>query len=227
MEFDTEQSMYINNFIMKYYSDGDFKSEKEREYDFEMDKLSILDIYALEIALRYGNKKIYEAFKKAQDVTPEIQFEDFMKQLYAEFNPICCSNEQQIIDTIENLFIGEFIHEMLNMPIMRPIKERQGRPGQVSSMDKPYIIKEIQEMLLQNCVTIAQFKQAVAQRVIEVKKDRSPKKRMMTLEPYLEFNTNISASEVLGEFKINDPKEIQQILDDMARKMQQDDELKR
>ena len=55
MKFNEKQEQAVNEFIMKYSSDEEFRNEVQDLYDNEIGRLSILQIYALEELLRYGN----------------------------------------------------------------------------------------------------------------------------------------------------------------------------
>ena len=62
MNFNDYQSKIIYDFIIKYNSDEEFKTNVQNLYDNEISKLSILNIYTLEEILRYGNKGIFNKF---------------------------------------------------------------------------------------------------------------------------------------------------------------------
>ena len=66
MEFNERQSKLVQDFIMKYNLEEEYKNSVQKLYDEEPYKLSILYIYVLEEILRYGNKSLFNSFKKSK-----------------------------------------------------------------------------------------------------------------------------------------------------------------
>lgn len=272
MNFNQEQSELIYQFIMSYNSDEDFKNNVQSKYDNEICKLSILDIYALEEILRYGNKKIYKEFVEARGTYTEDQaanlFDEFIELLkrdaefkeyktqqlasnpetlsrieilafrlidmsqskssrlhedieYDPFNPILYSTDNQIKQTLENLFFGELIHEMLELPSMNSIRTRQKENGRIANIDKPYIIEKIQELLCQQ-EYYTQFQKVIDNRFLKIKMNILLGKGETAFEQFLKFNTNISANEILGIEKDNYEEEVYQFFQDIINKRKQD-----
>lgn len=257
MRFNEDQSKSIYEFIMRYNSEEKFRNSIQKLYDDEISQLSILNVYALEEILRYGNKEIFNKFLKNKGMHTEEEavdlFDDFIKLLnedenfkqykmyqlkncpetlsememfaftlisksqskknemhkemtdeleYDALNPILYSNDNQIRETLENLFFGEFIHQMLELPTMKPVKVRQKGNGIIANIDKPIIIENIKGVISEKD-SISQFKQVIDNRFVKVKMDLLLGKGESAFDQYLEFNTNISANEILGIEKDN------------------------
>ncbi len=81
MNFNTTQVDHITEFIMQYNEDEDFKLTAQQNYDEDLKKLSILEIYALEEVLRYGSKAFYKRFLETKGDMPE----DVAAKTYDEF----------------------------------------------------------------------------------------------------------------------------------------------
>ena len=198
MKFNEKQEQAVNEFIMKYSSDEEFRNEVQDLYDNEIGRLSILQIYALEELLRYGNMEMFKRFleskgesteekavelvdgfrklldedpsfkqykmeqlKKYPDTLSDLEMfafklisrsqskkEEMHKELtdeleYDSLNPILFSTDYEIRETLENLFIGEFIYQLLEEPAMKPVKVRQKEAGMIANKDKPLIIEKV------------------------------------------------------------------------------------
>ena len=116
---------------------------------------------------------------------------------YDQYNPILYSTDNQIRETLTNLFFGEFIHQILELPNMKPIKVRQKENGRIANIDKPFIIEKIQDVI-SNQNSIFQLKKIIDARFVEVKMNLLLGKEEQAFEKYLKFNTNISSNEILG-----------------------------
>ena len=81
MKFNTNQAEKINEFIMQYNTDEEFKNSVQELYNNDTYKLSILQIYALEEILRYGTKEIFNQFLTTKGTYSVEQAVD----LYVEF----------------------------------------------------------------------------------------------------------------------------------------------
>lgn len=269
MIFNEKQSKEIYEFIMKYNSEEEFKNNIQSLYDREINKLSILSIYALEEILRYGTKGIFNKFIESKGTSTEEQavilFDEFIKLLnddqnfkrykmeqlknspetlssieilalslinttksqiteemigeleYDPFNPILYSTDKQIRETLESLFLGEFIHQMLDIPSMKSIKIRQKENGRIANVDKPLIIEKIQEVIvMQEFMT--KFKQAIDNRYVKVKMDILMGKGEKSFEKYLQYNTNISSNEIFGRRKDTSAEDMYNYFMDMMNK---------
>ena len=262
MEFNERQSKLVQEFIMKYNLEEEYKNNVEKLYDEEPYKLSMLNIYVLEEILRYGNKSLFNSFKKSKgSYTIEqavIEYDGFIELLnndenfksykreqlisspetlseiekfalslmnvqknnkenvqaknddeleYDEFNPIIYSTDAQIRKTLENLLLGKFIHEMLDLPAMKEIKERQKEKGRIANIDKPIIIEKVRSMFSSE-KGMQQFELAIDQMYIKVKPSILLGKKEAAFGEYLEFNTNVNVSEILGKRKADYQEEM-------------------
>ncbi len=71
MKFNENQEQAVNEFIMKYNSNEEFRNEVQDLYDNEIGRLSILQIYALEELLRYGNNGMFKRFLESKGESTE------------------------------------------------------------------------------------------------------------------------------------------------------------
>ena len=252
MEFNEKQSKIIQDFIMKYNLEEEYKNSVQKLYDEEPYKLSILYIYVLEEILRYGNKSLFNSFKKSKgSYTIEqavIEYDRFIELLnndenfksykreqlisspetlseiekfalslmniqknnkenvqtkndveleYDDFNPIIYSTDAQIRKTLENLLLGKFIHEMLDLPAMKEIKD----------IDKPIIIEKVRSMFSSE-KGMQQFELAIDKMYIKVKPSILLGKKEASFDEYLEYNTNVNVSEILGKRKADYQEEM-------------------
>ena len=145
---------------------------------------------------------------------------------YDPYNPILYATDNQIRETLENLFFGEFIHKMLELPTMKSIKARQKENGRIANVDKPFIIKKIQSVISGQS-SISQFKQTIDSRYVKVKMDLLLGKGELAFEQYLKFNTNISSNEILGMEKDNSATDMYHFLMDMIAKRKEQEKEKR
>ena len=262
MEFNEKQSKIIQDFIMKYNLEEEYKNSVQKLYDEEPYKLSILYIYVLEEILRYGNKSLFNSFKKSKgSYTIEqavIEYDRFIELLnndenfksykreqlisspetlseiekfalslmniqknnkenvqtkndveleYDDFNPIIYSTDAQIRKTLENLLLGKFIHEMLDLPAMKEIKERQKEKGRIANIDKQIIIEKVRSMFSSE-KGMQQFELAIDKMYIKVKPSILLGKKEASFDEYLEYNTNVNVSEILGKRKADYQEEM-------------------
>jgi len=275
MNFNEKQAKEINEFIMKYNSDEEFKNSIQQLYDDNTYKLSILQIYALEEILRYGAEGYFKKFITTKGTYSEEQavelYDGFIKLLnedanfkqykmrqlkeahetlsalemfaftlisgskeqreqmhkemtdeleYDPLNPILYSTDEQIRETLENLFFGSFIHELLEEPSMKPIKVRQKENGRIANSDKTFIIERIRGVVFEPN-SMAQFKQIIDSRFIKAKMDLllNNNDALLAFGPYLKYNTNISASEILGKEKNNIEQEAYDFFTDVINRV--------
>ena len=87
MKFNEKQEQAVNEFIMKYNSDEEFRNEVQDLYDNEIGRLAILQIYALEELLRYGNKGMFKRFLESKGESTEeeaVELVDGFRKLLDE-----------------------------------------------------------------------------------------------------------------------------------------------
>ena len=262
MEFNEKQSKLIQEFIIKYNSEEEYKNNVQKAYEEEPYKLSILQIYVLEEILRYGNKCLFNSFKEKKGTyTIEqaiIEYDGFIRLLntdenfklykieqltsspeslseiekfafslmdvqqknkeneqpknsdkleYDELNPIVYSTDAQIRKTLENLLLGKFIHQMLELPTMSEIKKRQKEKGIIANIDKPIVIEKVRSMFSSEG-DMLQFEQAINNMYVKVKMNILLGKGESAFEEYLMYNTNISVSDILGKRKADYQEEM-------------------
>lgn len=90
MNFSEKQSKEIYEFIMKYNADEELQNSVQQSYDNNTYELSILQIYALEVILRYGTKDIFSKFLETKGTCSEPQavdlYDGFIKLLSEDIN---------------------------------------------------------------------------------------------------------------------------------------------
>lgn len=87
MKFNEKQEQAVNEFIMKYNSDEEFRNEVQDLYDNEIGRLAILQIYALEELLRYGNMGMFKRFLDSKGESTEekaVELVDGFRELLDE-----------------------------------------------------------------------------------------------------------------------------------------------
>ena len=80
MKFNMAQQQQIYEFIMKYNSDESFKDKVEELYFENPGMLSILEIYALEEIIQFGNNGIYNSLLELQENNVEETTEDNLEE---------------------------------------------------------------------------------------------------------------------------------------------------
>ena len=175
----------FDGFIKLLNDDPNFKQYKMEQLKNSPETLSAIEMLAFQLisTTKSQKKQMHE------EMTDELE--------YDPFNPILYSTDKQIRETLENLFFGEFIHQMLELPVMKPIKVRQKEIGMIANIDKPLIIEKIKGVVLTQG-SMSQFKQAIDNRYVKVKMDLLMGKGEEAFEQYLKYNTNISSYEILG-----------------------------
>ena len=184
----------FDGFIKLLNDDTNFKQYKMEQLKNSPETLSEIEKFAFKLISMSQSKK----HQMHKEMTDELE--------YDELNPILYSNDRQIRRTLENLLFGEFIHKMLELPAMKPIKVRQKQKGMIASIDKPLIIEKIQSVI-SNQGSMSQFKQAIDGRYVKVKMAILMGKGEEAFEEYLKFNTNISSNEIFGierDYSIDD-----------------------
>lgn len=209
---DVEEQAFdsFDQFIRLLNEDSKFKQYKMEQLKYFPDTLSSLEMLAFTLIGKSQSKK-----EKMQDgMTEELE--------YDPFNPILYSTDRQIRQTLENLFFGEFIHRMLELPVMVPVKFRQKEDGRIANIDKQFIIEKIQGLLAEQ-KSVSQFKQIIDNRYVKVKFDLLLGKGEEAFKEYLKFNTNISANEILGIEKDNTVDDIYDYLKSLVKKKKEQD----
>lgn len=170
-----------DGFIELLSKDMNFKQYKMQQLKESPETLSAMEIFAFALINSSDNQK--------EKMTDKLE--------YDQYNPILYSTDNQIRETLTNLFFGEFIYQILELPSMKPIKVRQKENGRIANIDKPFIIKKIQNSI-SNQSSIFQLQKAIDVRFVEVKMNLLLGKEEKAFEKYLKFNTNISSNEILG-----------------------------
>ena len=195
----------FDGFIKLLNDDPNFKQYKMEQLKNSPETLSAIEMLAFQLisTTKSQKKQMHE------EMTDELE--------YDPLNPILYSTDKQIRETLENLFFGEFIHQMLELPNMKPIKVRQKQNGMIANVDKPLIIEKIRGVVFAQG-SMSQFKQAVDNRYLKVKMDVLLGKGQEAFEQYLKYNTNISSNEILGMQKDNSEEEVYKFFEDVIKK---------
>lgn len=175
-----------DGFIELLSKDMNFKQYKMQQLKETPETLSAMEIFAFALISSSDNQK--------EKMTDKLE--------YDQYNPILYSTDNQIRETLTNLFLGEFIYQILELPSMKPIKVRQKENSRIANIDKPFIIKKIQNAI-SNQSSIFQLQKAIDVRFVEVKMNLLLGKEEKAFEKYLKFNTNISSNEIFGIEKDN------------------------
>ncbi len=192
-----------DGFIQLLANDSNFRHYKLEQLKNNPETLSSLELFALSLI----------------DMSEVKSKESKKEEAKLEYTPLCSilfSTDEQIRETLETLFLGEFIHNMLDLPEMFEIKSRQKTNGIVATVDKPIIIKKIQEILFREG-GMDQFQQAVNNIYIKVKMDVLLGKGEEAFAPYLRYNTNISATEILGKRRNMSPDDFKTYFINMVK----------
>ena len=198
----------FDGFIKLLNDDPNFKQYKMEQLKNSPETLSAIEMIAFQLisTTKSQKKQMHE------EMTDELE--------YDPLNPILYSTDKQIRETLENLFFGEFIHQMLELPTMKPIKVRQKENGRIANIDKPLIIEKIKKVVLTEG-SLSQFKQAIDNRYVKVKMAILMGKGEEAFEQYLKYNTNISSYEILGIKKDNTAEDMYNYFMDMINKQKE------
>ncbi len=198
----------FDGFIKLLNDDPNFKQYKMEQLKNSPETLSAIEMLAFQLisTTKSQKKQMHE------EMTDELE--------YDPLNPILYSTDKQIRETLENLFFGEFIHQMLELPAMKPIKVRQKENGKIANIDKPLIIEKIKKVVLTED-SLSQFKQAIDNRYVKVKMAILMGKGEEAFEQYLKYNTNISSYEILGIKKDNTAEDMYNYFMDMINKQKE------
>lgn len=202
---EAEAANLYDGFVKLLAEDENFKQYKTQQYELAKETLSEIELLIFSII----SEPEKERFQKQEDKQEELE--------YDQLNPILYKTDRQIRATLESLFFGELIHKMLDLPSMSEIKGRQQGPGLIAKKDKEVIIRKIQELLSQEGYP-AQLKQIIDSRYVKVKMDTLLGKGEAAFDPYVRFNTNISASEILGEEEPTYDEEVYNFFADVIKK---------
>lgn len=175
----------FDGFIKLLNDDEAFKRYKMEQLKKNPETLSALEMLAFQLISTTESQRN----KMHDEMTEELE--------YDSLNPILYSTDNQIKTTLENLLIGEFIHKMLELPSMKPIKVRQKESGMIANKDKQFIISKIRENI-SGQEHMLQMQQVINKRFVKVKFDVLLGKGEEAFAQYLKYNTNISFSEILG-----------------------------
>lgn len=196
-----EQAIYLfEQFRKLLQEDINFKQYKIQQLVNYPETVSEMEKFVFNLI----GKSEQERESLHEDMTDELE--------YDPLTPILYSTDNQIRETLENLLFGEFVHHMLELPNMKPVKARQRRNGMIASFDKPFVIEQIRNSMTPEI--IEQFKQTIDNRFIKVKFNVLLGKEV-AFGDYLEYNTNIYASEVLGIYKDIEEQEAYEIFKDV------------
>ena len=197
----------FDNFVKLFIENDSFRQSKIEQLNKNPKTLSALEMLALQLISTTES----QGNKMHDEMTDELE--------YDSLNPILYSTDSQIKDTLRNLFIGEFIHQMLELPSMKPIKVRQKRSGMIATIDKPFIISKIRENI-NSKENILQIDQVVNNRYVKVKFDVLLGKGEEAFSEYSKYNTNISFSEIFGVKKGAPQEEMYNYFVDILKKQQ-------
>lgn len=81
MKFNEEQTKVVYEFVMNYTANDEFKRNVEEKYNNEVEKLSILEIYALEEVLRCGTRNLFNQLIKTKGSYSEEETLDLYDSL--------------------------------------------------------------------------------------------------------------------------------------------------
>ena len=180
------QAVDLFDGFIKLLNDNEaFKQYKMEQLKKNPETLSALEMLAFQLISTTESQRN----KMHDEMTEELE--------YDSLNPILYSTDNQIKTTLENLLIGEFIHKMLELPSMKPIKVRQKESGMIANKDKQFIISKIRENI-SGQEHMLQMQQVINKRFVKVKFDVLLGKGEEAFAQYLKYNTNISFSEILG-----------------------------
>ena len=200
----------FDGFIKLLNNDQNFKQYKMEQLKKSPETLSAIEMFAFQLisSTKSQKEQIHE------EVTDELEYDPLTTILY--------SNDKQIRKTLENLLFGEFVHHMLELPAMKPVKARQKEVGMIANIDKPLIIEKIREVFLSQD-SMSQFKQTIDNRYVKVKMALLLGKGEEAFEQYLKYNTNISSYEILGIKKNNITEDMYNYFTDMFNRWDERD----
>lgn len=213
--YSEEQAVDLyDEFIKLLSEDINFKQYKMLQLKESPETLSAMEMFTFTLISSSDNQKE----QMHEKMTDELK--------YDPYNPILYSTDNQIRETLENLFFGEFIHHMLELPNMKSIKDRQKENGRIANIDKPFIIEKIQNFIFEQN-SMSQFKQLIDSRFVKVKMNLLLGEGKNAFEQYLKFNTNISSNEILGIKKDNSATDMYDFFMDIINKRKEQDDRKR
>lgn len=212
--YSEEQAVDLyDGFIKLLSEDINFKQYKMQQFEESPDTLSAMEMLAFTLISSSDNQDE----QKQEKETDKLE--------YDPYNSILYSTDKQIRETLENLFLGEFIHKMLQLPAMKSVRARQKEDGRIANIDKPFIIEKIQSFISEENI-ISQFKQTIDSRFIKVKMDLLLGKGELAFEQYLKFNTNISSREIFGIEEDYSAADMYNFFNDVINKRKEQDAAK-
>lgn len=200
----------FDGFIKLLNEDSSFKQFKTEQLKNSPETLSSIETFAFSLLNDFAEEK-------NEQKNNELK--------YDPLNPILYSTDGQIRQTLESLFFGEFIHKLLELPTMKDIKNRQKEKGVIASIDKPFIIKKIQEILSDE-KNMSQLQNKIDSRFVKVKMNILLGQGKDAFNEFLQYNTNISSNEILGTKKANEEEEIYNFFTDILNKRKNQDKKK-
>ena len=175
----------FDEFIRLFNAEPYFKEQKMEQLKTAVETLSPMEMLAITIISNSNEHKQ----KMHDEMTEELE--------YDPCNPILYSTDNEIKETLLNLFLGEFILEVLEHPSMKPAKVRQKKSGMIANIDKPIIIENVRGAVLDPSFR-SQLTQIINARFVKAKMQVLLGRGKLAFEEYLKFNTNISSREILG-----------------------------
>lgn len=195
----------FDNFVKLFIENDSFRESKMEQLNKNPKTLSGLEMLAFKLISITES----QSDKMHDEMTNELEYDNL--------NPILYSTDSQIKATLENLLIGEFIHKMLELPGMKPIKVRQKRSGMIANSDKQFIIRKIRESI-SGQEYMLQMQQVINNRFVKVKFNVLLGKGEDAFGEYSMYNTNISFSEILGVKSDTTVEDMSNYFADMLKK---------
>lgn len=193
-----EQAVKLFDSLIKLLLDNDqFREYKLEQLELNPEMISEMEVLAFNL-IKY---KFVKEEAEEVEVEEELEYDDYIGILY--------STDKQIRATLGNLFFGQFILEMLEMPSMKEIKERQKEKGLIANVDKGFILSKIEEML-NNEQALIQYKKVIDARYTKVKMNILLGQADTAFNEFIQYRTNI---DVVGTFDLEQTKEFDEFMD--------------
>lgn len=193
-----EQAIKLFDSLIKLLLDNDqFREYKLEQLELNPEMISDMEVLAFNL-IKY---KFVKEEAEEVEVEEELEYDDYIGILY--------STDKEIRATLGNLFFGQFILEMLEMPSMKEIKERQKEKGLIANVDKEFILSKIEEML-NNEQALIQYKKVIDTRYTKVKMNILLGQADTAFNEFIQYRTNI---DVVGTFDLEQTKEFDEFMD--------------
>lgn len=193
-----EQAVKLFDSLIKLLLDNDqFREYKLEQLELNPEMISEMELLAFNL-IQY---KFIKEEAEEVEVEEELEYDDYIGILY--------STDKEIRATLGNLFFGQFILEMLEMPSMKEIKERQKEKGLIANVDKGFILSKIEEML-NNEQALIQYKKVIDARYTKVKMNILLGQSDTAFNEFIQYRTNI---DVVGTFDLEQTKEFEEFMD--------------